>query len=404
MQIVTIETFRSAAHANILFVQLRTNLGLVGLGESFFGPRAVEAYIHETAAPVLLKMADANPEAAAAALAPYLGYQGAGAETRGNAAIDLALWDLAAKAAGVPLARLLGGPVRTSIPVYNTCAGSNYVRTTTRQSSDNWGLSGNSSVRGKYEDLEGFLTRPKALAQELMDEGFRGMKVWPFDRAAERTLGNEISRKELLQGLRIVEDIRSTIGLDMDLMIEMHGLWNRPTATHIINSLEEFQPFWVEDPLRADATDALIKLADDVDVQIALGETAVGRRGVLPLLQAGVIDVLTLDLQWTGGITEARKVAAVADTFAVPIAPHDCTGPATLAACVHLACASPNSLIQEVVRAFIHTWYSDVVTGLPEIRDGSIILSESAGHGVELTSDFVDTASVQTSARHQDMT
>lgn len=393
MKINAIETFRTQVQPNIMFVQLRTEDGLTGLGEAFFGPKAVEAYIHETVAPVLLAMPDANPEFAAKSLAPYLGYQGAGAETRGNAAIDLALWDLLAKTAGLPLTRLLGGPTRESIPVYNTCAGPNYVRTTTRQSSDNWGVEETGLDRADYEDLQAFMSQPKQLAQELRDEGFRGMKVWPFDRAAERTNGMEISRKELRDGLHILGEIREAVGSDLDLMIELHGLWNRPAAEHILSSLEQFDPFWVEDPLRADATDALIALATDVNVRIALGETAVGRRGVLPLLQAGVVDILTLDLQWTGGLTEARKVAAMADAFAVSIAPHDCTGPATLAACVHLACSSPNSLVQEVVRAFIHTWYRDLVSGLPEIQNGTICVSEAPGHGVELLPSFIHSPS-----------
>ena len=88
-----------------------------------------------------------------------------------------------------------------------------------------------------------------------------------------------------------------------------------------------------------------------VDVPIATGETVVGRRGFLPLLAAGAVDVVTVDVQWTGGLTEARKVASLADAHGVPVAPHDCTGPATLAAYVHLALAHSSLVLASSVRA-----------------------------------------------------
>ena len=144
MRIVELETVRTPRHPNLLFLRLRTDDGLVGLGEAFSGALAVEAYLHETAADVLFALPDVPPELCARTLTPYLGFQGAGAEIRGNGAIDLAVWDLLGKAAGLPLTRLLGGPVRTPMHVYNTCAGSGYIRDVARQSSDNWGWPPNS--------------------------------------------------------------------------------------------------------------------------------------------------------------------------------------------------------------------------------------------------------------------
>jgi len=210
------------------------------------------------------------------------------------------------------------------------------------------------------------------------------MKIWPFDFAAERTKGSHISKEEIESGLRIVSDIREEVGMDMSLMIELHGLWNRPSAEIIMESLEEFRPYWIEDPLRPDSFDALSILRSNTGMRIALGETSVGRRGVLPLLQNGVIDYLTLDIQWTGGLTEARKMASLADTFAIPVAPHDCTGPVSLATSTHFSLSQPNGFLQETCRAFINSWYNKFTEGIPVIQNGKISATTKPGHGVTL--------------------
>lgn len=272
MRVTALETLRPATQPNVLFVRLHSDDGLVGLGESFFGARAVEAYLHESVAEVLLASPDVAPDRIASLLRPYVGYQGAGAETRGNAAVDLALWDLLGQRTGVPLVRLVVGPVRDRIGIYNTCAGSGYIRTSSRQESRNWGLP-TTEARQSYDDLDAFLHRPAELAPEL---------------------------------------------------------WDRRTATRICDALAPYQPYWVEDPLRGDSTDAYDRLHHDVDVTIAAGETCDGRPGFAPLLTQGAIDVATVDVQWTGGVTVARKVARLADTYGVPVAPHDCTGPREL--------------------------------------------------------------------------
>jgi galactonate dehydratase len=210
------------------------------------------------------------------------------------------------------------------------------------------------------------------------------LKIWPFDQAAEESNGTDISPRALAAGLDIVAAIRSEVGLEMDLMIELHGLWTRTAAAKIARALTEFRPYWIEDPLRPDAADALGALRAEIDVPIATGETCIGRRGFLPLFQRGAVDVATLDIGWTGGITEATKIASLADTYSVPIAPHDCTGPVSLAVATHLVCSHPNGLIQETARAFIRTWYPTLVEGLPTLVPGEILLPTTPGHGLHL--------------------
>lgn len=384
MKITSIETLRSDRQPNVLFVRLHSDQGLVGLGEAFYDAEAVEVYLHQSLAPALFALPDAAPQRAATALSSYVGYQGSGVETRARGAVDIALWDLLGRQAGLPVARLLGGPVRDHIRVYNTCAGSGYVSRTSRQESDNWGLG-----TGPYDDLHAFLTRPGQLARELRDEGITGMKIWPFDEAAERSGGRDIGRDELARGIGVVEEIREAVGFDVEVMVELHGLWGRRGAAKICQALDPYAPAWVEDPIRLDATDALAALAAEVSVPIATGETCVGRRGFLPLLERGAVDVVTCDPHWTGGLTEAVKVAALADTFEVAFAPHDCTGPVSFAACCHLSLSQPNALVQETVRAFLRTWYGEFVSGLPLVSEGSVRLGDAPGLGVELREEAV---------------
>jgi len=395
-----IETIRVPVQPNLLLVLVTDDQGETGLGESFFGAQAVDAYVHETAAPILLASNHTAPEAVACELRSYVGYQGSGVETRGNAAIDVALWDLLGKQSGRPLANLLGGPLSASIPVYNTCAGPSYVREQSRQWSGNWGLK--PAGRGRrFEDLQRFMNDPAGLTCELMELGYRAMKIWPFDEAAERSRGTDITHEELQAGLNIVRQVREVAGDRMRVMVELHGLWLVPAAKQILAGLAEFAPYWVEDPVRPDAVDGLRSLADSTDLWIATGETVAGRRGFLPLLQRRAIDVVTVDVQWCGGVTEAQKIATLADTFGMPVAPHDCTGPVTLAASAHLVMSQPNGLIQETARAFINTWYRDIADGVPDVSGGVMSLSTRPGHGVLLRPGLRDVpgAKVRVSAR-----
>jgi len=382
IKVVKVETIRPLSHPSSLWIQLHDDQGNVGLGETFFSQSVIEEYVHKIAAPIILNTPLINPELMNFLLRPYVGFQGGGIEVRAIGGLDIALWDLWGKRRGATLSELLGGQVHADLDVYNTCAGNGYMSKTASQSPQNWGLENTEKL--KYDDLNGFLQRPKELARDLFDSGITGMKIWPFDFAAERTRGTNISKSEIESGLKIVSDIREEVGMDMNLMIELHGLWNRPSAEIIMNSLEEFSPYWIEDPLRPDSVDAINILRSNTGMRIALGETSVGRREVLPLLQSGAIDYLTLDIQWTGGLTEARKMASLADTFAIPIAPHDCTGPVSLATSTHFSLSQPNGFLQETCRAFIYSWYEEFTEGIPKIKGGKISVNQEPGHGVTL--------------------
>ena len=386
MKITQLETLRLAEFPNLLWVRLHTDEGLVGLGETFMGAMAVEAYLHETAAPRLLGQDPLAIEARNTSLTGYLGRRGSGVETRGNSAVDIALWDIFGKAAGMPVHTALGGKSRDSIRIYNTCAGYQYVRSTANQTSSNWGLGG--TAAGPYEDLQGFLHNAGELAESLLEEGITGMKIWPFDLAAERSAGQYISPQELDDALEPFRKIRRAVGDKMDIMVEFHSLWRLPMAQKIARALKPFNTFWHEDAIRMDSLDLLKQYAKDCDALICASETLAYQWGFKDYLQTGVAGVAMLDLSWCGGLSEARKIAAMADAWQLPVAPHDCTGPVVWTASTHLSLHAPNALVQESVRAFYSGWYKELVTELPRIERGQISLGDKPGLGLELLPDL----------------
>ena len=383
MRIVQVETLRVEAFPNLTYVRIHTDEGHMGLGETFYGAEAVEAHLHAVAAPRLLGEDPRRIEYLGERLASYVGYAGTGAETRAASAVDIALWDILGQVSGQPVYNLLGGRTRDDIAIYNTCAGGRYVNSADGQSVSNWGV-----ADGRYEDLYAAIHRPGELARELLDTGITGMKIWPFDSYAESSRGHRITAAELATGLRRLEQIRDAVGDDMDIMVELHALWDVPSAMRILDALDQFDPFWVEDPVRSDIPGGLAAVAGATRIRIAAGETVAGLRGFQPLLASESIGVVTVDTTWTGGLTAARKVANLADAHGIPVAPHDCTGPVALAACAHLATAAPNALVQETVRAGYLGWYSDLVEGGPAIADGRISVSESPGLGIRLLPDL----------------
>jgi galactonate dehydratase len=385
MKITQLETLRLGEFPNILWVRLRTDEGLVGLGETFMGAAAVEAYLHEWAAPRLLGRDPLAIEARARDLTGYLGWRGSGVETRGNSALDIALWDLFGQAAGMPLYTALGGASRDAIRIYNTCAGYQYVRGTANQTSSNWGLG---NPQGPYEDLQGFLHHADELAHSLLEEGVTAMKIWPFDLAAERSQGQYISPQDLEAALEPFRKIRGAVGDRMDIMVEFHSLWRLPMARRIARALAPFDTFWHEDPIRIDSLDLLQAYAQDCQAMVCASETLSYKWGFKDYLQTGVAGVAMLDLSWCGGLTEARKIAAMADAWQLPVAPHDCTGPVVWTASTHLSLHAPNALVQESVRAFYTGWYKELVTELPRVEQGMISLNARPGLGIELLPDL----------------
>ncbi len=386
MKVTAIETIRVDEFPNILWVQVHTDEGLIGLGETFYGPAAAEAHIHQLIAPKLIGRDPRNVEAHQANLIGYIGFVGSSAEMRGRAAIDIALWDILGQSAGLPLCDLLGGRVRDKIRVYNTCAGYSYVQTRPTQGTENFGLT---ATKGDYEDLDAFIHRADELAHSLLEMDITAMKIWPFDYAAEASSGQWIGAEDLKRGLEPFEKIRKAVGDKMEIAAELHSMWSRPMAVKIARALEPLAPMWVEDPVFMDHLASIGEVARSTRSPIAVGETRGSRADFRQLLELEALSMVIMDLSWCGGLSEARKVGNMAESYHVPVAFHDCTGPVVLTVSTHLALHTRNCWVQEVVRAFYYGWYHRFVTELPPIVKGEITVPPGPGVGTALQPDVL---------------
>lgn len=381
-RIAAIQTIRWRAQPNCLWVQVETESGIIGLGETFYHPSAVEAIIHEMAWPLLQgrDAAQINMHARDLfACANFSGY--AGTEMRAFSAIDIALWDALGKATGQPIHGLLGGRVRDELAVYNTCVDA-----------------------GTYPDATRSLADPVGLAQDLLDHGIRALKVYPWDRFAPQIsashvtgpagwsamgpAGAYISPREVVEGLSVVDAIRSAFGNEIEIVIEGHSRWDVNAALRILRALEPYDVLWVEDIIQPDSVDDLRRLAQETRVPQAVSERLIGRHRFREVLERQAAHVVMLDAAWTGGVSESSRIADLADTYHLPFAPHDCTGPVTALTNLHLAFAKPNAITTEIVRGFVDGYYLQVLdTPLP-IESGIARPPKGPGLGADLATDF----------------
>lgn len=390
MKITAIETIRLADRPNLLLAQVHTDEGLTGLGETSRGPATVEAQLHELVAPYLLGK---NPleiqKHSRHLMSGYLGFAASSAEVRAASVVDIALWDIFGQATNQPVSVALGGATRDRIRAYNTCAGYNYNSLSVARRS----LRADEAApqaQGPYDDQIAFVHRADELAQSLLDEGFTAMKIWPFDPYAEDNGGAFLRTQDLDRALEPWRKIRKAVGDRIEVMAEFHSLWNLQQAKQIARALEPYRPFWSEDPIKMCDVDSLAEYARSTSIPVCASETLGGMYPFRDVLTNQAADIVMLDVGWCGGLTEARKIAALAEAYQRPVAPHDCNGPVVWVASIHLMAHIPNALVMEVVRAYYSTWYKDVLTELPPVRDGYIHPLTGPGLGTKLLPGLLD--------------
>ncbi|MEK7214470.1 MAG: mandelate racemase/muconate lactonizing enzyme family protein [Chloroflexota bacterium] len=325
---------RTAPHA---IIQAYTDDGLVGLGYCFsISPRgfnAMKAALDDLAE----ELVGENPletERIAAKLHRAFSWEGPfGLFNMVQSAIDIALWDIAGKAYGQPLYRLLGGR-RDRAPAYFSGAlWRNY----------------SPSELGKS-------------AESIVKQGWKAIKM---------RLGGEPRAED---EVRRAQAVRSAIGDDIQLMVDINQGWSPPQAITMGRRLEPFNYYWIEDPVPHQDFAGSARVAAALDTAICAGEYHYGKEPFLRLIGEGCVDIAMIDLLRVGGITEWRKAAAVAETYGVPVASH--LLPEVHA---HLIAAVPNGLTTEYM-----PWSIPLFRETPALENGELVLTEKPGHGLEL--------------------
>lgn len=339
------------------WVKIDTDAGVSGIGETY--PRgSVEAAVVHSAAASLLGDDPRDIERIWADLYRTFDFQVAGgAELRALSAIDLALWDLLGKSLNAPVYRLLGGKVNPQVRLYNTC------------------------FPYKYD----FLTEPEKIMRELIEtRGIRAIKIWPFDSAAHRTRNQFIAPRDIDEALLPVKKLRDAFGAGIDIAIEFHSQWNLTSAIRIARALEPYQPMWLEDMLMPGNFSAYHELAAATPLPLTVGERVGGKLQFEQLLESRTAKFVMFDVTWCGGLTEARKIAAMADARQLPIAPHTAGGPLLFYASTHLTTASPNVWIQESCQRFYERDWPAMLENPLAPASGHIRAPEGPGFGMSI--------------------
>ncbi|MDR3472472.1 MAG: mandelate racemase/muconate lactonizing enzyme family protein [Devosia sp.] len=405
MKITRLETLQLAEFPHLLWVQVHTDSGLIGTGETFWAPGPVATYLHDNVAPYLIGKDPRDIELHDRTLGSvYVGARDSGAEVRGNSAVNIALWDIHSQALGEPVWRLLGGRTHQSVPVYNTCAGYGHVRASKRNAlferTEDWSLKAGDRTEGPYEDLLAWRFNAGELAKSLLSEGISAMKIWPFDIAAEASNGTRISLTDLDKALEPFAKIRDAVGRQMEIMVELHGLWTLPPVLRIAEALKPYDVAWLEEPIRYNELDAMADLARHTAIPVAASERLASRQVFKQLIDKRAASVIMIDLAWCGGLSEARKIANLAEASELPVTLHDCTGPIVYAASCALSATLPNAIYQEMVRAYATGWYTEIVEKLPPVTDGRVAPLDGPGLGLSLRPELFQRpdATVRTSA------
>jgi galactonate dehydratase len=343
---------------NWVWVRVYTDSGLVGLGETYPRNEVEASLVHSSVAGILLGRDPRDTERIWADLYRTFDFQvTGGAEMRALSAIDLALWDLLGKSLNLPVYRLLGGKSNPEVRLYNTC------------------------FAHKYD----FEKEPEKIMRELSSRyGIKAIKIWPFDRAALRNQHEYVTSADLEEGLFPVRKLRDEFGNEIEILMEFHGCWDLTSAIRIAKALEPYQPMWLEDMLLPGNFEQYRQLANATSIPLTISERMAGRLQFLQLLESRAARYVMFDVTWCGGLSEAKKIATLAEAFQLPVAPHTAGGPLLFYASTHLSTAITNLAIQESCQVFYESTWPTMLNNPMLPKGGAVRVPELPGFGMEI--------------------
>ncbi|WP_421761294.1 mandelate racemase/muconate lactonizing enzyme family protein [Devosia sp.] len=301
----------------------------------------------------------------------YMGSRGAAVEC--VSAIDIALWDIRGKLLGKPIYELLGGAVRDEISLYTH------------------------PDQSKFTSKQGVIDEIRA----IVDSGHVALKFDPFPyqrggrEQTEGYLDGSMTRKDEREAAELTALIRETAGPDIEVLIDAHGRFDVPTAIRLCRTLEEAgQIDWFEEPVPPESYNALKQVRDKVSAAISVGERGHTKWDFVPILEGKLADYIMPDVTWTGGISELKKIAILAEAYYIPISPHDAGGPINVVAGAQVMMTVPNFYRLETSEWDLSK-YNDFITTPLDNSNGSLKLSRAPGLGIEMNRAFLEANEIE---------
>lgn len=353
MKITGLETFlANAGQRNYLFVRLKTDAGVTGLGEATleWQERAVEVLLNEWVASRIVGKDPFDIEAVVGGMIRDQ-YQGGSTVMTAISAAEVAMWDIIGKVTRQPVYRLIGGRAKREMPAY----------------ANGW--------YGSCETPEQYAER----AREVAALGYRAMKLDPFS-----TAWKTLDEAEENQALAIIEAVSQAVGPRVGLMVEIHGRLATGDAIRFIRRLEGLPVHWCEEPVAPESLDLLKEVKASTSLPISSGERLYTLADFERLVRMRACDVVQMDVSHCGGIAISRTIARMAAVRDMAISPHCSIGPVALAAAMHLAWSSPNMLMLESFAEFDVDWRNDLVSGWNPLKRAVFELPDKPGLGIEL--------------------
>lgn len=358
--------YGSSAEREWTFVRIDTDEGITGWGEATNYPHKGSFIVANTVRLLRDELIGEDPseiERIWQKVYRFFTYLGSrGMVTTVISGIDIALWDIKGKALNRPIYDLLGGKVRDEVRLYAN------------------GWFGGCSTPEQYAEA----------AKKVVESGHTAMKMDPFLEMRSFHTGymdGQISAQGENLGCDITLAVREAVGKDVEVLIDAHGHYNVPTAIRLGNRLfEESKIGWFEEPLPPESFDSLKTVRDNVQAPICVGERLFTRWDFLPVLRDGLTDYLMPDVVWTGGISEIKKIATMAETYYIPVSPHNAMGPLQVIAGSHAMMTVPNFYRVEHSLAAIPS-YNAMLTEPINFHGESVSVSGKPGLGVDIDPD-----------------
>lgn len=350
-----------------VFIQVDTDEGITGWGEitTYPGPvanGAVAAFVNQ----IGKWLVGENPEDIERIWAKifrgmtYVGTRGA--TSAAISGIDIALWDIRGKALNQPIYKLLGGAVRDEVALY---------------------------THPPHAKTPEEIVQP---VKDIVASGHRAFKMDPMmpnlHVGNDTFLDGEISPEAESTAMDILAAARETAGPDIEILIDAHGMYNVPTAVRLANQMAEWDIFWFEEPVPAESWKALKQVKEQISPRISVGERLHTRWEFVPIFENGLADYVMPDITWTGGVTELKKIASMAEAYYIPISPHDASGPINVISGAQVMFTVPNFYKLETSRYDL-SGYNVMIDHPLDIREGNLYVSDRPGLGINLDPEWL---------------